>query len=72
MTTPLKPTLNRITQTSTFSVNGQLQPVYNVNFSVGTHGPFTAQIPAEQFTPKAVIDAMQKVADQINTIEKGS
>ena len=68
----MKPTLNRITQTIQTTPNGQIVSVYQVNFSVGEHGPFTIQIPQSEFSAANVQAAMQKVTDQINAIAAGS
>ena len=68
----MKPTLNRVTQTITTTPNGQIVQTYQVNFSVGEHGPFTIQIPQAEFSAANAQAAMQKIADQVNAIAAGS
>jgi hypothetical protein len=68
----LKPVLGRITQTNVINTNGTITPTYVVSFMVGEHGPFTTQIPAEQFGAAAVKAAMEKVATEISQISPGA
>jgi hypothetical protein len=65
---PLKATVNRIGQFTTFTANGKLVQTYLVNFSVGDHGPFQIQIPADQFNAENVQKAMQPTVDGINAL----
>jgi hypothetical protein len=67
-----KPTVQTIRQVNTFSAAGQLQPSYTVAFMVGEQGPFTVQIPFGQFNAANVQAAMQKVADEINSLTTGA
>lgn len=55
----MKPTIQRITQQSTFNANGQLIPTYSVVFMVGEHGPFTMTFEQSQFT---VTNVQQQLA----------
>jgi hypothetical protein len=68
----LEPKLNKVTQAVSFSPAGALQSTYIVNFSVGDHGPFQAQIAASDFTADNVVAAMKKTAEILNALPVGS
>lgn len=50
----MKPLVTKITQTSIVGANGAIVAGFNVAFMVGTQGPFSLQIPADQFTAAEV------------------
>jgi hypothetical protein len=64
----MKPKVIKITQTTAFSANGQAQPSYLVQFNVGDQGPFTVQIPGDQFNAQNVQAAMDKFAAEVNPL----
>lgn len=64
----MKPTLGKITQSTTFDAAGRLQRSYIVSFMVGDHGPFSVTVPQASFTAEGVRKAMQEVADTIDQI----
>lgn len=66
------PTLQHVTQTNVFETNGTIQRTFVVTFTVGPHGPFTIQIPANDFNAQHVKEAMQKVATEIDQIQTGA
>jgi hypothetical protein len=66
--TVTEPKVNKVTQSVAFSPTGALQSSYIVNFSVGAHGPFQAQIPAGEFTADRVVAEMKKTADVLNAL----
>lgn len=68
----MKPQITRITQGTTLSSTGQPLTTYNVQFSVGTHGPFTIQIPATEFTAEQVQKRVNDFAATLTAIAPAS
>ena len=60
--------VNRVTETTSFTSQGTVTRAYNVQFSVGEHGPFTITVPAEQFNPEKVKAEIAAVAATINSL----
>jgi hypothetical protein len=68
MATNLQPTVSRVTSEVRIPLSGPPLRYFRVDFVVGTHGPFTVSIPAEQFTAARVKEEMDKVAATINQL----
>jgi hypothetical protein len=64
--------VNRITQQQVISPNGVITSSYLVNFNVGDHGPFTIQIPADQFNAQTVRQKLTEFASNIQSITTGA
>lgn len=64
----MKPIISKITQTTTIDPNGRAIPGYQVNFSVGTHGPFSMQFSQADFTTQNVQQKLADFAAQITTL----
>lgn len=65
-------TITRIIQTSTVGANATLIPAYQVQFSVGNHGPFTLTFAQADFTTANVQKTLTDFATQINTLTPAS
>lgn len=59
------PKVSIVRQTTIQQANGALKAGYAVTFMVGAQGPFTIQVPAEQFTSAEVIKQMEAFAQQL-------
>lgn len=70
MPEPLKPVFQTVKQVNTFTATGQQVKTYVITFMVGDQGPFTEQIPGDQFNAPHVQEVMQQVADEINKIKQ--
>jgi len=69
----MKPyTIARITQSSAIGPNNTLIPSYVVQFSVGTHGPFTMTFSQADFTVPNVQKALTDFATQLATLAPAS
>jgi len=68
MATNLQATVSRVTTEVRIPVFGPAQRLMRVDYMVGTHGPFTLSIPAEQFTAARVKEEMDKIAATINQL----
>ena len=68
----MKPKLVKITQFNITQANGTLTPAYLVQFTVGENGPFTEQVPGDQFNSKNVLAIMAAKAKEIETIAAGA
>ena len=69
---PLKPVFQTVRQVNTLSATGALLKTFVITFMVGDQGPFTDQIPGDQFNAANVQAVMQKVANEINKIPTGA
>lgn len=54
-----KPLITKVVQSATIGANGQVQNAYTVTFTVGSDGPFTLSVPANQFTAAHVQQQIQ-------------
>lgn len=72
MSEPLKPTVTRVQQVTSFNPTGQATNSYVVTYSVGEHGPFTITIPADQFTPATVKAEMDRTVATIQQLTTGA
>ena len=68
MATQLKPEIKNVTQTARLNLTGPPSYFMRVLYVVGTHGPFTAEFPAAEFTAQAVQAEMAKTAATINAL----
>ena len=67
----MQPTVITIKQANILNPDGTFTRTFVVDFTVGTHGPFTVQLDGAAFTTDNVKKAMQEVADKVNAITKG-
>jgi len=68
----MKPVVTRVTQFNQIDRLGNPVPAYNVQFTVGTHGPFTVTLLGSEFSAAAAQAKMQAVADTINALPTGA
>jgi hypothetical protein len=67
----MKPIITRVTQTAVATPTGVLGFAYNVQFTVGPHGPFTIQIPESQFTAAEVNKRVNTFAAELSQLPIG-
>lgn len=68
---PPTPVVNFIRELITTTPEGKLTRTYVVNYTVGSDGPFTIQVPQEQFTAKNIKAKMDEFAAKIAELKPG-
>jgi hypothetical protein len=64
----LTPKIIRVTQTTQLDTLGKAVYFMRIQYNVDTHGPFTLDIPAAEFTAARATQEMQKVAQQLSAL----
>jgi hypothetical protein len=65
-----KPKIVTVTQANTLDPRGRLKITYVVMFTVGNDGPFSVQIPAEEFNAPNIAAKMDAIAKEINSLPR--
>lgn len=60
--------ITNITEISQFSADGRLKPIIQVTFRIGTFGPFSVQIPKEDFSQVRVAQEIEKIRREVAAI----
>lgn len=64
----MKPTVTKIQQTSFVDAKGNFQIGYAVTFMVGKQGPYTINIPQNEFNAATVLQQTQAFANELSQI----
>jgi septal ring factor EnvC (AmiA/AmiB activator) len=64
----MDPKVTRITEAQQIAANGQVSKVLQIQFMVGTHGPFTITAAPEDLHNGKAIQQMQQLANGINAL----
>lgn len=67
---PDTPKVLQVSQLATLDAAGKVQQSYVVRYMVGDHGPFTLNIPVDQFSAARVAEEMQKFAAEIAALNR--
>lgn len=68
MDTTLKAQVTRVLQAPVLLPTGIVDNRVRVDYTVGTHGPFTLSLPAAEFTAARVNTEMEKMAVEIRNL----
>jgi hypothetical protein len=60
--------ISRIQQIITFDATGRPRDEMQITFNVGPHGPFTVRIPKEEFSQARVVQEIEKVRREVESI----
>lgn len=61
--------IKKISQTTTADANGRAIPAIAVEYTVGSHGPFTETFPKTEFTAQTVAAKLAEVANHIEQLK---
>jgi len=64
----MQPKIVKISQTTIMDGNNRTVPAIQVEFMVGTHGPFFATFPKQGFNIATVQQEMQQMAQHVATL----
>ena len=61
--------ITRVVETSSVGDNGRAVPVIHVEFTVGSNGPFSVELPKAQFTAAAANAKIQEFASHLSGLQ---
>lgn len=67
-----KPSVQSIRQQNTITATGETQRNFLVTYVIGPHGPFSFEIPADQWSVAEVVKRMDDMAATINALPTGA